>query len=500
MSTTNGEAQLVLDFAPAEAVAAGTEREVVWQRVRLPEVVEINPPRPAKDDHASDMPVSFVPMAAVSEETGRIEEAEDRPFGEVRSSYTAFAEGDLIWAKITPCMENGKAAVARGLTNGLGFGSTEFHVLRPGPDVLAEYLFYFVRQESIRKEAEANMTGSVGQRRVPTEFLEEMEIPLPPVEEQVRIVARLEALVGRIRRTQARLEGVPTHAQRLREAVLAAACSGRLTEDWRAAHTPEESPAAFVERLVEERRRRWADDLRRKGRDPERAKYPVPLDANPDFAEALEEDLPEGWALVSLDELAFHVTSGSRGWAKYYADDGPFFIRAQNINTDALDISDAAYVRPPADSAEAERTRVELGDLLITITGANVTKAAYVDRDLDEAYINQHVALVRPVNLEMHRYLHLWTISPQHGRRQLQEAAYGAGKPGLNLTNVKELAVALPPMEEQREIVRRAERLLALAGAVEHRARTARAQTERLAQGVLDRAFSGNLLGIETAS
>lgn len=492
MSTTNGEAQLTLDFALANrgdgVVTGGEALPPGWRYVTLGEVVQPSKEKVEPDERPGDR---YLSLEHIESETNRIIDCGSA--SDVSSTKSVFRAGDVLYGKLRPYLN--KVAVP----DFGGICSTDILVLPPGEEVNAQWLMHFLSRPEIVSYANHHSKG-VNLPRISFSKLAELEVLLPPVEEQARIVARLEALLGRIRRTQARLEGVPTHAQRLREAVLAAACSGRLTEDWRAAHPLEEPPAAFVERLSEERRRRWAEDIRRKGRDPERAKYPVPLDPNPDFAEALEEDLPEGWALVSIDELAFHVTSGSRGWAKYYADDGPFFIRAQNINTDALDISDAAYVRPPADSAEAERTRVELGDLLITITGANVTKAAYVDRDLDEAYINQHVALVRPVNLEMHRYLHLWTISPQHGRRQLQEAAYGAGKPGLNLTNVKELAVALPPLEEQREIVRRAERLLALAGVVEHRARTARAQTERLAQGVLDRAFSGNLLGIETAS
>src|SRR5205823_5142697 len=102
----------------------------------------------------------------------------------VRSGYTAFRDGDVIMAKITPCMENGKAAIVRNTTNSLGFGSTEFHVLRPNGVALAEYLFYFIRQESFRAAAEAEMTGSVGQRRVPAAFLQAAELPLPPLAEQ----------------------------------------------------------------------------------------------------------------------------------------------------------------------------------------------------------------------------------------------------------------------------------------------------------------------------
>lgn len=494
MSATNGEAQLTLDLTPDEAATAEEESPTGWRYVLLEEVVEINPPRPSKDDHASDMPVTFVPMAAVDEETGRIEEPEERTFGDVRSGYTAFAEGDLIWAKITPCMENGKAAVARGLFNGLGFGSTEFHVLRPGPDVLAEYLFYFVRQESVRREAEANMTGSVGQRRVPTEFLEEMTIPLPSVEEQARIVARLEVLLGRVRRTQARLDAVPALAQRLREAVLAAACSGRLTEDWRKAHPAEASPDVLLQCLAEARRDRWADDLRRKGRDPERAKYPAPLDANPDAADELEAELPDGWALASMDTVTSRITSGPRGWSKYYRDEAPStFIMAQNVRPLQFDRSTRQAVDPPADDSSRDRCEVQQDDLLVTIVGANTGDVCRIPEPVEEHFVCQSVALMRPVLPELSRYLELYLNSTQHGQGQYRAWMYGEGRPHLNFEQLKTTTVALPPLEEQREIVRRAERLLALADAVERRARSARTQTERLAQGVLDRAFSGRL-------
>src|SRR5208282_1768296 len=99
--------------------------------VALPDICELNPPKPSGDTLSLDAPVTFVPMPAVDAELGAITAPEIRKFSQVRKGYTAFREGDVIFAKITPCMENGKSAVARNLTNGLGFGSTEFHVLRP---------------------------------------------------------------------------------------------------------------------------------------------------------------------------------------------------------------------------------------------------------------------------------------------------------------------------------------------------------------------------------
>jgi type I restriction enzyme S subunit len=127
------------------------------------------------------------------------------------------------------------------------------------------------------------------------------------------------------------------------------------------------------------------------------------------------------------------VTSGSRGWAKYYADSGSLFIRAQNINSDVLRLHDASFVRLP-NKAEGLRTRVQKDDILVTITGANITKSALVECDLDDAYASQHVALVRLTDHRLARFLFHWIVSVAHGRKQLLESAYGQGKPGLNLS------------------------------------------------------------------
>lgn len=156
--------------------------------VPLREVCSINP-RTARDDlPAPETLVSFVPMGAVDETTGMIVERETRPLAEVRTGYTSFAEGDVLFAKITPCMENGKVAMASDLANGIGRGSTEFYVLRPGDRILGEYIFHFVRQQRFRDQAKRNFTGTAGQQRVPKSFMEEALIPLPSIEEQRRIV------------------------------------------------------------------------------------------------------------------------------------------------------------------------------------------------------------------------------------------------------------------------------------------------------------------------
>jgi type I restriction enzyme S subunit len=173
-----------------------------WRLVRFDAVCEINPSRKGRMSYADDVAVTFVPMSAIDETTGTIARPEIKPFGAVKKGYTWFLENDVLFAKITPCMQNGKAAIARNLSNGVGFGSTEFHVLRPRSDVLPEWVYLFVRQPSFRAAAAEHFTGSVGQQRVPESFLATYLLPLPPLSEQRRIVARIEELAIRIERAR----------------------------------------------------------------------------------------------------------------------------------------------------------------------------------------------------------------------------------------------------------------------------------------------------------
>lgn len=126
-----------------------------WRWARLGDVCEINPRRTAGLVRADDAPTTFVPMPAVSDREGIIARPEAKPYSEVRKGYTYFEEGDVLFAKITPCMQNGKHAVACGLSDGIGFGSTEFHVLRPGAEITADWIHRFLRQPSVLLAATA---------------------------------------------------------------------------------------------------------------------------------------------------------------------------------------------------------------------------------------------------------------------------------------------------------------------------------------------------------
>src|ERR1700730_10120666 len=135
-----------------------------WEQAKLEDCAVLNP------KHQKISPrtiVSFVPMTAVSDINGEIESTQDRPFSQVSKGYTHFQTDDVIFAKITPCMENGKIAVAKKLTSGIACGSTEFHVLRPLGGISPDFIWRFLRQKSFRADAQGAMTGAVGQRRVP---------------------------------------------------------------------------------------------------------------------------------------------------------------------------------------------------------------------------------------------------------------------------------------------------------------------------------------------
>jgi type I restriction enzyme S subunit len=211
---------------------------------------------------------------------------------------------------------------------------------------------------------------------------------------------------------------------------------------------------------------------------------------------AIDDSVAEGATSVTsttLGELATLITSGSRGWAAHYSAAGPLFIRAQDIRTDHLVLGDVAHVTPP-NGAEGRRTRVAAGDLLVTITGANVTKSALVERDIGEAYVSQHVALIRLTEPRDAEYVFLWLISPSHGRRDLERMAYGAGKPGLNLTQLRELRLTLPMPEVQNRVVTDVAQRMSIVAASDKVIQVALKRAERLRQAILHRAFAGQLV------
>ena len=209
----------------------------------------------------------------------------------------------------------------------------------------------------------------------------------------------------------------------------------------------------------------------------------------------MSETLPEGWVFTTLGELSIYVTSGSRDWSKYYSDHGALFIRTQDINQNRLtSIDEIARVALPK-QAEGKRTLVTQGDLLITITGANVGKCAHIDSPLPEAYVSQSVALVRLAKGFRGRYVQRQLISPgsDDERTPLQQSAYGVGRPVLNLDNVRDAPIVLAPLSEQQRIVAKIDKLLSQVDSARERLSRVPTILKRFRQAVLAAACSGRL-------
>lgn len=167
-----------------------------WEWKRISDICMINPKKSELGKIEDETLVSFVPMNSVSE-SGDIDTSQTKEYKEVQTGFTYFRENDVLFAKITPCMENGKGAIARNLFNSIGFGSTEFHVLRPIENVSdSEWLYRLTILPVFRINAENNMTGSAGQKRVPVSFFEMFRVGLPPISLQQRyasIVTQIES-------------------------------------------------------------------------------------------------------------------------------------------------------------------------------------------------------------------------------------------------------------------------------------------------------------------
>ena len=210
-----------------------------WNFTSIGTVCDINP-KTVLPNFSDDSIVSFLPMPTVEAETGAFS-PETVEYKKVKKGYTKFQNNDVLFAKITPCMENGKSCVVHDLIQGVGFGSTEFHILRCHAGMLPEYVFYFVVQKVFRSKAIPFMTGAVGQKRVPADYLRDCEIPVPTLAEQERIVAEIESRFERADELEAAVDRALSDAEKLKQAVLKKAFSGELVPQ-----NPDDEPASVL--------------------------------------------------------------------------------------------------------------------------------------------------------------------------------------------------------------------------------------------------------------
>ena len=193
-----------------ERYREGVAKTNIFPLVKLSEVCTVNP-RKSQLAEKLDIRVSFVPMADINEHRISFQPSDEKQLSEVSASYTYFEDNDVLLAKVTPCFENGKAGIARGLLNGIGFGSSEFYVLRSKGQVMPEWVYFCVMHPLFREAAVAQMTGTGGLQRVPRDYVENFKIPLPPLEVQKEIVAEIEGYQKVINGARAVLDNYRPH-------------------------------------------------------------------------------------------------------------------------------------------------------------------------------------------------------------------------------------------------------------------------------------------------
>ena len=305
--------------------------------------------------------------------------------------------------------------------------------------LLSKFLFYYLRLEFLLGRFRGESTQTTNIANISSSVLGEYTFPLPPLSEQQRIVERIEELFAKLDEAKERLQEVAESFAVRKAALLHKAFTGELTKQWR------------LENGVSD----------------------------------------ESWEEKKGEDFFEYVTSGSRGWAKYYSDKGSIFVRMGNLNhgTIELDLSDIQYVELP-DQVEGQRSKLQKNDILISIT-ADVGMIGLVREDMD-AYINQHVALARPKN-DLYAEFLAWYFVSDVGLQQMQNKQRGATKIGLGLQDIRSIILKIPTLSEQHEIVRLIDDLLARERKAQQATEQALASIDLMKKSILARAFRGEL-------
>lgn len=422
----------------------------------------MNPRIPSDELPPDHTEVSFVPMAAVEEESGRLDPSQVRPLATVRRGYVPFKENDVIFAKITPCMENGKIALAAGLKNGIAYGSTEFYVFRPYEGVLPRFILHYLLQPSLREDAERQMTGAVGQKRVPAHFLLTVKFLLPPTSEQERIVTKLDAALSGLERANNAAHRAQERLLRYRAAVLNSAVTGELTRVWRdsdgdSAVMMIETGDALLQRLLAARRSQWEDTelrrLRAAGKEPKNVSWKTRYDepVSPDRTSL--PLLPHGWRWTRLEQLGF-VTGGLTKSPKRlgFLLQLPY-LRVANVYANELRLDDMATIG--VEQHELTKLLLARGDLLIVEGNGSkdqIGRLAIWDGSIAPCVHQNHIIKVRLVEVDLGPWILTWLLSPA-GRQYIEQVAISsAGLYTLSISKVGDLPIPLPPVAEQAAI------------------------------------------------
>ena len=364
--------------------------------------------------------------------------------------------------------------------------------------VLPKYGFFYF-QTPQAKDCLDNISSSTTIPIVNKSRFNSLPFPLPPLVEQRRITAKLEALLVQVNAAKHHLAAVPSIIKRFRQSVLAAACSGRLTEDWRREHPDVEPTSELLKKIQEERIRRYAEECKRaKEGGRRKPRKPSNITQNEFAIEGLIA-LPNGWTWAALDDLSANEANsitdgpfGSKLKTEHYTESGPRVIRLQNIG-DGKFIDAKAHIS----SHHFENLRkheIFGGDMVIAALGTDLPRACIIPNYVGHAIVKADCIRFKPhLSITNNQYMNA-SLNSDILKHIAQSIVHGVGRPRLNQQQVKSLPIPLPPLPEQRAIVNRIETLFHRTSEVEERIVAATSHADCLTQSILAKAFRGELV------
>jgi type I restriction enzyme S subunit len=472
------EGKIKRDTPPTEIMdeAMSLGLPLGWEWSNLSTIGVINP----RNDASDETTASFVQMSSIPVAFSEPHMEEPRPWRDIKSGFTQFAEGDVGVAKITPCFENGKSTVFQNLSNGIGAGTTELHIVRPLGGVEPQYVLLFLKTPAFLLRGEAVMTGSAGQKRMPRAYFENTPFPLPPLAEQSRIVNRVEELMRLCDalETKGQLEAAQ-HAQLVQTllgALTASAIPDELADNWHRVAThfdllldrPEAIDA--LEQIVlnlavrgllvpQDPKDEPASELLHKIRAEKdcliadcKIKRDKPLEPIDEGEKPFS--LRPGWAWIQAQEACEPISLITYGILKpVWVESGVLTVRVQDMKGGDIRLSALGQCSPER-AEKFDKTKLVSGDLLIAKDGATLGKTAFVPPALEGANITQHV-LRFPINTKLNRQYIRLVVDSEHGQAWMKSETKGVALPGVNVGDFRRMPIPLPPINEQARIIER---------------------------------------------
>ncbi len=365
--------------------------------------------------------------------------------------------------------QEGKFAVGTILCAVIPKDDNELHVL-----FLYHYLDVFKEQLLVPlMRGMANVT-------LPMKSLGELEIPVPPIQDQLEWVEKFKSVNQKETKLLAELTHQQTLLKQLRQAILQEAVQGKLTEQWRKNHPEVEPASVLLEKIKAEKAK-----LTKEGKLKKQKPLP-PISQN-----EIPFTLPEGWVWCRLEQITTKIGSGStpRGGKEVYVTNGVPFFRSQNIHDDGLKLDDVAYISNKVHD-KMSSTQVLADDILLNITGGSIGRSTLVSQSFEEGNVSQHVSIIRQIGLNS-SYLHKVVLSP-YVQNEIFSSTTGAGREGLPKYNLEKFLIPLPPLSEQQAIVEKVESLLAKVSQLEEEVQQNQQRAEQLLQSVLREVMQPN--------